>query len=313
MTLNFSAYPNADDATKARTEEFFKLSQDKNTTDAELLKLVYEGIYFEARDYGNNTALLNATIYSHTNIYGYPDTVHALLTAGANVEAHNAVDYTPLLCAAWTGNTKIMKLLLAAGTNLEARNDNGYTPLLSAAFNGKTDAVHMLLSAGVNIEARDNEGCTALIRASFNSHPDTTQVLLAAGANIKARNNNNHTALNRAGNRKVRDVLNSVSRFETYDDFVANGIPPQSAADVYKLLAVTPLVDSKAPVDYVGNIRKIFAHAQWADKEQAAEVLSQMQDNGRINAATIDSILDATFPELLHTMRLQPRVQGRTL
>jgi len=244
MTINFSAYPDANDAMKARTEEFFENIRNNIDSDAVLLKLVHEGICLEARD------------------------------------------------------------------------DSGKTALLRAAHRHQINTVQALLAAGANIEARDNYGNTVLIGAAVQGRTETIKTLFEAGANIAAKDDIDRTALEWAfvtGRDNVKDLLSSLERHQSYANFIENGAAPKSAAEVYHLLAVTPLVDPRAPVDFVGNIRKIFAHAHWADKEQAADVLTQMQNDGRINAETVDSILDNTFIERSHASCLQPRGQGIAL
>jgi len=274
-SFDFSLYPDADHDTMLRTAEFLTDIQYKLISDAELSKRIYQGICIDARDERGNTALK----WAAQN--GYIKTLQALLTAGANIEA---------------------------------QSEDNYTPLIWAADNGHTEAVKVLLAAGANIEARESNNCyTALTRAAWSGHSETVQALLEAGANIGVTSGFYRDAWNLTRDDKVRELVDPSKWRMSYDNFIENGAAPKSAAEVYRLLAETPLEDTRAPVDYAGNIRKIFAHAHWADKEQVTEVLTQMHQDGRINAETFDSIIASIFPERLHTMQIQPRSSGMAL
>ncbi|MCL7043390.1 hypothetical protein MKW94_021002, partial [Papaver nudicaule] len=68
---------------------------------------------------------------------------------GANADASNDTNYTPLHCAAKIGNTKIMTLLLKRGARVDVASTNG-TALLRAACIGHRDAIKVLLDHGAN-------------------------------------------------------------------------------------------------------------------------------------------------------------------
>ena len=52
---------------------------------------------------------------------------------------------TPLLEAAYRGNTDIAELLLSHGANLAAKDSDGFTALHKAADHGKAEVVQLLL------------------------------------------------------------------------------------------------------------------------------------------------------------------------
>jgi len=317
MTIDFSAYPNADVATKARTEEFSELAKKNDTPDAELSKLIQQGIYPEARNAIHDTAMTMLARYGKTKL------IQELLAAGANIEARVNWGYTPLICAAFNGHTDTVKVLLEAGANIEALGDECDTALMRAASRGQTETVKALLAAGANIEARNAKGQTALIVAADQEERNdkTVRALMFAGANIAACDNGGMTALNSKNGQIIEMFLKNTRWNESNhyfiawdkanDYFVEHRTAPESAAEVYQLLAVAPLVDSRATVDFVGYIRKIFAHARWENKERAAGILTEMQGDGRINAETVESILNATFLKRSHAAaRLQRNDPG---
>ena len=85
-------------------------------------------------------------------------------------------------------------------------------------------------------------------------------------------------------------------RCHAYAAFVEKGTPPETSLELFHLMSVMPLADPKAPVDYLGNMRRICAHAKWKSKEQLEEILDDIQDVGRIDGATAEAILHENFP-----------------
>jgi len=63
---------------------------------------------------------------------GKVEEVRALLAAGANVNATEGNDVTPMYMASQQGHADLVKLLLAAGANVNAACIDGTTPLLQA-------------------------------------------------------------------------------------------------------------------------------------------------------------------------------------
>ena len=96
-----------------------------------------------------------------------------------------------------------------------------------------------------------------------------------------------------------------------YEDFVEHHTPPTTTSDLYHLLAVTPLVDEDAKVDYLGNIRKIMSHAQWQDKGAAASMLAELANDGSITAEQAADIYQSSIAPATQR-RIAPRPQGRT-
>ena len=208
-----------------------------------------------------------------------------LVAQGICLEARDHHGYTALILAAEEGHTATTQALLAAGAEIEARDKFGRTALFEAGRGGHTDTAQALLEAGAEIEVRDKFGYTALICAVWNRHPVTAKALLARGANIYARPND--------GNRPIDDPkLSSQVQLlqQGYAEFVASKTPPENTAAVYRLLAATPLLDDKAPVDRLGNLTRIMAHAQWEDKTKPADILSEMAADGSITPEMARSI-----------------------
>lgn len=75
---------------------------------------------------------------------------------------------------------KIMELLLSRGANVDARDGAQFTPLLRAAEAGNNTQVKFLITHGANVSA--NQSCTPLFRSLANRHTDTAKLLISAGA-----------------------------------------------------------------------------------------------------------------------------------
>ncbi|MCL7032641.1 hypothetical protein MKW94_027747, partial [Papaver nudicaule] len=85
----------------------------------------------------------------HAIFEGHLDTVRYLLENGAYADASSDANYTPLRCAAESGDIKIITLLLSRGARVDVASRSG-TALQEAAFNGHRDAVKVLLDHGAN-------------------------------------------------------------------------------------------------------------------------------------------------------------------
>ncbi len=112
------------------------------------------------------------------------ETAEMLLYAGANVGATTRLGaYTPLLIAARSGSTDMVKKLLEAGSDPASTTSHGATPLMLAAISGQVEAVRTLLDYGVDIDARESAmGQTALMSASAFDRSDVVRLLLSRGA-----------------------------------------------------------------------------------------------------------------------------------
>ena len=63
---------------------------------------------------------------------------------------------------------QIIDSLIKAGADVNAKNDKDKTPLISAAQKGNAETVNLLLDAGADAKAKDNSGKTAFDYASEN-------------------------------------------------------------------------------------------------------------------------------------------------
>ena len=114
-----------------------------------------------------------------------------LRDAGANLEATDAVDYTPLHHSASRSDVEIVSLLIQAGVNLNARAHDGSTPLhlVQHVRNARAfDCCELLLKAGAAVNLTTQYGWTPLDIAINRRHYRRWPLLLRAGAEF----NKNH-------------------------------------------------------------------------------------------------------------------------
>ncbi|MCX6773470.1 MAG: ankyrin repeat domain-containing protein, partial [Candidatus Micrarchaeota archaeon] len=92
-----------------------------------------------------------------------------------------------ILDASKYGKTKRVERLLKAGANIEAKDNDNWTPLMIAAMNGHTQTCALLLEHNASIDAKENDGRTALIIAANNGRTQTCALLIGKGADVNAK------------------------------------------------------------------------------------------------------------------------------
>ena len=90
----------------------------------------------------------------------------------------------------------------------------GRTPLMLAAYRGNTVAVINLLERGADVNARDVDGDTALMFAAYRGHALVVALLLQYGANVYARARNGWTAKKAAQSGLHEQIADMLQRAE---------------------------------------------------------------------------------------------------
>lgn len=95
--------------------------------------------------------------------------------------AFNLQGCTPLLHAAISPHTHVLKRLIALGANLGAKSEwgNRFSAVRWACYRGRAENLKALIEAGASITERDQDGCTPLHRAAGCREVECVPVLLA--------------------------------------------------------------------------------------------------------------------------------------
>ena len=101
----------------------------------------------------------------------------------------------PLHRAVRNGDTEAVRMLLEAGAEVNAQDHHDTTPLLgSVIFAGSsTETLRVLLEAGAEVNAQDRFGRTPLHHAAERENVAAIRMLLEAGANPEVRSGSGNT------------------------------------------------------------------------------------------------------------------------
>lgn len=166
--------------------------------DAMVGLLLEKGADIEARNPSNGTPLICAAEGN------YEATVELLLKSGANVNAEDQFGWKPLhRVMVNRGGEGVAQMLLTHGANINARCSYLKTPLHHAIEKGNDSMVSFLLTAGADFEARDIAERTPLHTAIESRLENMVHLLLEAGADADAKDKGGHDALG-AANRALR-------------------------------------------------------------------------------------------------------------
>lgn len=146
------------------------------------------------------TPLMAAAYLGNTSM------ARVLLDAGAEVDRAMPEGWTALMWAAQQGHTTTVRELLQTGAKVDVMS-NDCTALIVAAQNGCTSTVKALLQAGARIDQAGRDGVNALMAATMRGNTATVQFLLEAGANPNLRNNYFDTALSLAVRLNQQEIL----------------------------------------------------------------------------------------------------------
>ena len=172
--------------------------------------LIKHGADVNARDKDQSTPLHLASSNRGTQI------AQQLLEHGADVHAHDEIyRYTPLHLASRRNDAEMTRLLIKHGADVHARSKNQATPLYGAFY---PRTAHILIKHGADVHARNQDQSTPLHCAPT---AETARVLIKHGADVHARNQDQSTPLHIASvgveTRKVRVLIEHGANVNAYD------------------------------------------------------------------------------------------------
>ena len=131
-------------------------------------------------------AALNAALLKAADS-GDLENVKALLTQGADVNARDTEQRTPLILAAQADEAPIIRVLLAHGAAINATDNDGNTPLHDAADEGFVQAAKLLLDKGANYRIKNHYGSTPLWLTGRGESPASPAENKAIAKSIRQR------------------------------------------------------------------------------------------------------------------------------
>jgi len=163
--------------------------------------LIEKGANINAMNKNNNTPLIVASKKGNLDI------VKILIENEADKELKDKGDNTPLILASLNGHLDIVKFLVENGSLVNAVNKNNNTTLIFSTRNGYFEIVEFLIANGGDIENKDNRGNTSLIWASKNGYLDIVELLVEKGANIEVANENGSTPISLASQKGHSEIV----------------------------------------------------------------------------------------------------------
>ena len=128
-------------------------------------------------------------------VAGHIKAVKQHLAAGADVNAKDDGESTPLHNAASEGHKEIAELLIAKGADVNAKDGWLRTSL---HFATTKEIAELLIDKGADVNAKDNGESTPLHKTSLEGHKETAELLIAKGADVNAKDEDGKTPLDDA-------------------------------------------------------------------------------------------------------------------
>jgi tetratricopeptide (TPR) repeat protein len=104
-----------------------------------------------------------------------------LVEKGADVNARDRQQNTPLHWAVCGYKIDFVRLLIEKGADVNAKDGWQYTPLHRAARCGKTEVARFLIERGADANAKDYDGDTPAMIADKMNHPQTASAIRRQG------------------------------------------------------------------------------------------------------------------------------------
>lgn len=280
-------------------------------------------------DVNKTNAFTKDTALLRSIYYDFPEITQRLIYSGANLNAKNNYNHSPLFLALEKKNGKLIDLFLASGVkeglnsdylfraasqknqvgvlamlkggiDPNIANEKGNTPLIISASLGDIPSVRHLLAYRADINAANKDGNTALIYAARYNHPDVIRELLRpqtlqAPLDVNMQNKNGETALYWGAAKGYTDVVKRLlaagadPTLAAKDGFIPYRIAQKNGRGQVLEWFDKPIIEVKNSVIAADNAA-ILAKAKAEGREAEIEGLESSE---KIEPLKEDDIFDA--------------------
>jgi len=124
-----------------------------------------------------------------------PEIANLLIEKGADVNAVNKFQITPLFSAIEKGHKELVEILVDHGANVNFKSDYFGYPIHRAVYMNHPDILKLLIENGARLEVKDPSGRTPLQEAGLMGRIEEAKFLVEKGAEINTIDKNGLTAL----------------------------------------------------------------------------------------------------------------------
>lgn len=196
--------------------DFFQAVTEGRITD--IKKALSEGIPPNIRDESLETPLMVAVLKKNYDI------AELLVASGADVNAMDRLEFTPLYCAVGSGQEEMTRMLLHAGANPDQKEGICLsTPLLVAINMNYERIAKMLVDGGADLWSEDLFGEHALSISMRDEHLTMLDYLLSKGIDVNQRDNRMgpllHSAVARSSHRAITRLIDEGANVNGQNDW----------------------------------------------------------------------------------------------
>ncbi|MDT8401511.1 MAG: ankyrin repeat domain-containing protein [Bacteroidales bacterium] len=249
---------------------------------SEVHRLVKLGADVDATDPENISPLIYAVANNNLN------TVKALLEYNPNTGIMTNSGESALHIAAKDNMLEIAEALIRTDADLNLKDRHGATPLHYASAYGYFYMCDLLIYYNAAIEARSEDGSTPLMAAVYSGQADISDLLLQSGASVNMTDNEGYTPLMIAAQNNDTLVMNLLlgagSDMEAVNAYKYDALGIAIRNNNYE--AYRFLVERTEPGSYKNN-KDILSPALIARKYGRSKILAELNEAGLSEASKL--------------------------
>ncbi|EPS42694.1 hypothetical protein H072_3329 [Dactylellina haptotyla CBS 200.50] len=227
---------------------------------------------------------------------GSESTVTLLLDLGANIKSSQGrKEWTTLIYAARSGNTRLVKLLIQRGADISVKDRQGQDALWHAGDRGKDTVMELLLDAGARIDAREKNRGTVLSHLAKLGKRESVKLLIDRGAEIDCKDILQRTPLSYAAKHGHESVVRLLLDWGAEIDYkdIKQRSPLSLAAECGNESVVQLLLEYRANIHLADAEENTpFLHAVRSGREIVAQLLIDAGADIHVTAVDERTALD---------------------